>query len=182
VGASREQPRRCRRHLTGCALFHVKGLLLQGSGPFHFVGEGTSATAAHLTASKRTARCFSPLDFSPRCKARGRPSPRPRAAPFPLGDTAWTIGPGRTRGRFYFTTYFTATEGRSPNMLIPRLTGPNVVNPSLLKTGKEADGITYKTDTWDQDTQTGDRFEGAPNTYVHFEGQNPAFLRRTCAR
>jgi hypothetical protein len=35
-------------------------------------------------------------------------------------------------------------------------------------------GKVYKTDPWGtQDTQTGDRVEGAPYDYVHFEGQNP---------
>jgi hypothetical protein len=35
-------------------------------------------------------------------------------------------------------------------------------------------GKAYKTDPWGtEDTQTGDRFEGAPHNYVNFEGQNP---------
>jgi hypothetical protein len=35
-------------------------------------------------------------------------------------------------------------------------------------------GKVYKTDPWGtQDTVTGNRYEGAPHDYVHFEGQNP---------
>ena len=32
----------------------------------------------------------------------------------------------------------------------------------------------YQTDPWGtRDTSTGARYEGAPNNYIHFEGQNP---------
>lgn len=36
-------------------------------------------------------------------------------------------------------------------------------------------GKVYQTDPWGtRDTSTGTRYEGAPNNYIHFEGQNPA--------
>lgn len=35
-------------------------------------------------------------------------------------------------------------------------------------------GKVYQTDPWGtRDTSTGNRYEGAPNNYIHFEGQNP---------
>jgi hypothetical protein len=37
-------------------------------------------------------------------------------------------------------------------------------------------GKVYATDPWGtKDTRTGDRYEGAPADYVHFEGQNPVY-------
>jgi hypothetical protein len=36
-------------------------------------------------------------------------------------------------------------------------------------------GKVYQTDPWGtRDQTTGDRYEGAPYNYLHFEGQNPA--------
>jgi len=41
-------------------------------------------------------------------------------------------------------------------------------------------GKVYKTDPWGtQDMQTGDRVEGSPYDYVHFEGQNPRYPSET---
>jgi hypothetical protein len=37
-------------------------------------------------------------------------------------------------------------------------------------------GKVYQTDPWGtQDRTTGDRIEGAPYDYIHFEGQNPRY-------